>query len=89
MMEIAVARFHYDSMECDELTIVPDQLCRVIKKDDSGWWQVRCEGNTGLIPGNYTELLVRSLMAMSSCIIVLIKKIYRKFKQYSKKYLRL
>lgn len=45
--------YAYEAQDTDELTFAKDQLIELVKKDESGWWQGRLGGRTGLFPANY------------------------------------
>uniref|UniRef100_A0A914ICE4 Uncharacterized protein n=1 Tax=Globodera rostochiensis TaxID=31243 RepID=A0A914ICE4_GLORO len=47
--------YAYEAQDTDELSFVKDQLIELVKKDDSGWWQGRLDGRTGLFPANYVS----------------------------------
>ena len=40
----------------DELTFDECAIIYVIAKNEDGWWEGKCNGETGLFPGNYVEM---------------------------------
>ena len=77
-MEVYVALYVYVGCEDEELSFTKGQLCRVIKKDKSGWWYVRIEGKTGFIPANYFELAVKIFWHNFWPLYTLLKYLHRK-----------
>jgi len=51
------ALFDYNKDKDDELTFSGGAIIYVIKKNDDGWYEGTCDGETGLFPGNYVEVV--------------------------------
>ncbi|KAM7537325.1 hypothetical protein Aperf_G00000076226 [Anoplocephala perfoliata] len=50
--------YEYTADKSDELTFGENELIYVIKKNDDGWWEgIMMNGQTGLFPGNYVEVI--------------------------------
>ena len=47
--------YSYDAEVSDELTFEENAIIYVIAKNEDGWWEGKCDGQTGLFPGNYVE----------------------------------
>nr|CDS31754.1 abl interactor 2 [Hymenolepis microstoma] len=53
-----VTVYEYTADKSDELTFGENELIYVIKKNDDGWWEgIMMNGQTGLFPGNYVEVI--------------------------------
>ncbi|EDQ88359.1 uncharacterized protein MONBRDRAFT_37542 [Monosiga brevicollis MX1] len=53
----AVALYDYQAQEEGELTFDPDDIITNIDQIDEGWWQGAFNGQFGLFPANYVQLL--------------------------------
>ena len=53
----ARAEFDYVAQEHGELGFKVGDMITDISKDDSGWWQGRCNGKQGVFPSNYVKEL--------------------------------
>jgi hypothetical protein len=47
------AKHAYKAQEAGELTFSKGDRITVLRKDDSGWWEGKCKGKTGVFPSNY------------------------------------
>ena len=58
-VERARVLFSYTAENEDELSIEPGQVINIRSKslDDSGWWRGELNGNVGVFPDNFVELL--------------------------------
>lgn len=58
-VERAKVLYSYKAENEDELSIEPGQVITVLCKslDDSGWWKGELNGNVGVFPDNFVELL--------------------------------
>ena len=54
------AIYDYTKDKEDELTFTQGAIIYVIKKNDDGWYEGICNGENGLFPGNYVELVARN-----------------------------
>ena len=54
--------YDYTKDKEDELTFSAKSVIYVVKKNDDGWYEGVCNGETGLFPGNYVELLEKGNM---------------------------
>jgi len=55
--QCARALYDYQAQEENELTFDPDDIITHIDQIDEGWWQGNFNGNSGLFPANYVELI--------------------------------
>uniref|UniRef100_A0A8R1YX87 Uncharacterized protein n=1 Tax=Pristionchus pacificus TaxID=54126 RepID=A0A8R1YX87_PRIPA len=55
MTPCVVALYPYDAQDTDELSFQPEDQIELIQKHESGWWQGRIRGQTGLFPSNYVR----------------------------------
>lgn len=53
----AVALYDYQANDTDEITFDPNDLITDIVMIDEGWWQGKCNGQFGLFPANYVQLI--------------------------------
>ena len=51
------ALYDYVKDKDDELTFNAGSVIYVLKKNDDGWYEGVCGGETGLFPGNYVDLV--------------------------------
>ena len=51
------AVYGYEAEVGDELTFDENATIYVIAKNEDGWWEGKCNGATGLFPGNYVEFI--------------------------------
>mmetsp|Transcript_25603 Transcript_25603/g.60830 ORF Transcript_25603/g.60830 Transcript_25603/m.60830 type:complete len:380 (-) Transcript_25603:406-1545(-) len=51
------AMFAYEATADTELDMKEDDIIKVIREDDSGWWQGEIDGRVGWFPFNYVEEL--------------------------------
>ncbi len=51
------ALYDYAKDKDDELTFNAGSTIYVTKKNDDGWYEGVCGGETGLFPGNYVEVV--------------------------------
>mmetsp|Transcript_35130 Transcript_35130/g.72395 ORF Transcript_35130/g.72395 Transcript_35130/m.72395 type:complete len:392 (-) Transcript_35130:170-1345(-) len=51
------AMFSYEAAADTELDMKEDDIIKVIREDDSGWWQGEIDGRVGWFPFNYVEEL--------------------------------
>ena len=52
------AIYAYVKIREDELSFNEGDVIYVVKKNDDGWWEgIVGEGDSGLFPGNYVEVL--------------------------------
>ncbi|XP_003391968.2 PREDICTED: abl interactor 2-like, partial [Amphimedon queenslandica] len=56
-IEKVEALYDYVKDKEDELTFSAGSIIYVVKKNDDGWYEGVLDGNTGLFPGNYVDLL--------------------------------
>ena len=52
-----VALYDYTKEKEDELTFTKGEIIDVVKKYDDGWYEGLCNGEMGIFPGNYVEVL--------------------------------
>ena len=52
------AVYGYEAEVGDELTFDEHAIIYVIAKNEDGWWEGKCNGSTGLFPGNYVETII-------------------------------
>ena len=53
----ARAMFEYTPTTPQELELKVGMIVKVVEKFEDGWWNAEVNGKTGLVPGNYMELL--------------------------------
>ena len=53
----ARAMFEYSPTTPQELELKVGMVVKVVEKFEDGWWNAEANGKTGLVPGNYMELL--------------------------------
>lgn len=53
------ALYDYTKDKDDELTFSAGATIYVVKKNDDGWYEGVCDGDTGLFPGNYVEVIAQ------------------------------
>ncbi len=51
----ALAR--YVGTEVGELSIDVGDIIRVLRKDESGWWEGECKGRMGWFPSNFCQVI--------------------------------
>ena len=51
------ALFAYEGAAEIELDLKEGDVVKVLKEDDSGWWQGECNGRVGWFPFNYIEVI--------------------------------
>ena len=56
------ALYDYAKDKDDELTFSSGAIIYVLKKNDDGWYEGTTDGETGLFPGNYVEVLAPGSM---------------------------
>lgn len=54
------AIYDYIKDKEDELTFTQGAIIYVMKKNDDGWYEGICNGENGLFPENYVELVSRN-----------------------------
>ncbi|PAV75921.1 hypothetical protein WR25_01229 [Diploscapter pachys] len=54
---IAVAIFDYQKQDNDEISFEENDIITNIEQIDGGWWRGTCNGQHGLFPANFVELL--------------------------------
>ena len=59
------ALYDYTKDKDDELTFTTGATIYVVKKNDDGWYEGMCDGETGLFPGNYVSVLEQGNMSES------------------------
>ena len=59
------ALYDYTKDKDDELTFSAHAIIYVVKNDD-GWFEGMCNGETGLFPGNYVEVVAQGNMSDST-----------------------
>ena len=57
------ALYDYTKDKDDELTFTAGCVIYVVKKNDDGWFEGVCDGETGLFPGNYVSVLEKGNMS--------------------------
>ncbi len=62
--EVCVALYDYTAVKTGELSMKKGDTVLVLEKKPSGWWKGQgltgsCEGQSGLLPGNYCQVLER------------------------------
>ena len=55
--------FPYTAQEEDELSLQEGQLITIITKhcEDEGWWKGEIDGNVGLFPDNFVEIVSQNM----------------------------
>jgi SH3 domain len=54
VLELATALYNYEASSGNEVSFLMYDLMEVLKKDESGWWEVKVEGDRiGWAPANY------------------------------------
>ena len=57
LRDTAIDSFNSFLAADDEITFDPDDVITDIEEVDDGWWMGTCNGNRGLFPANYVELI--------------------------------
>lgn len=55
MIDLAIAEYAYEALYPNELTLAAGDRIVVLHRDDNGWWDGRCRGREGKLPGNYVR----------------------------------
>src|SRR3989338_175936 len=61
MSTVVRVLFSYDASEDRELTMREGDLITVLTEDASGWWTGTLNGNVGVFPSNYTEVVTQAV----------------------------
>jgi hypothetical protein len=49
--------YRYIAREDDELNVEADLIVSILKMDEDDWWQCECDGEIGMLPANYLQVL--------------------------------
>jgi hypothetical protein len=49
--------YEYAAEAPDELSLEPDQIAEVVDRSDPDWWRLRIDGQEGMFPANFLEVL--------------------------------
>ena len=60
------ALYDYSKDKDDELSFCSGATIYVVKKNDDGWYEGICNGEAGLFPGNYVEVVAQGNMNEST-----------------------
>jgi hypothetical protein len=73
VLQICLVCYDYVAVKAGEMSIQKNDTVLVSEKKPSGWWKGQgvsgsCEGQSGLIPGNYCMILERVKAKYAYCV---------------------
>ena len=49
--------YPYNARQSDELSFPDDVIIGLVKRMEGNWWEGQYKGKTGLVPGNYIDII--------------------------------
>ena len=53
----AIAKHDFQATSDDELSFTEQSILKILNMDDANWYHAECEGQEGLVPSNYIEMM--------------------------------